>query len=191
MSSKIVLSFANNAGGTVFVHVFRNKLMRALNFYDENDIYLDNVACRSAGDSHYWGLDKRECKGDQGGGYTIGVSNEHWEAMWGAAVDTAKAIILILTKDYTISEPCQKEFETIKKVLNAKRDLSLIILDMGPDDLQQFVPAHLRDDAKCLYLKMPRTDISEQMKRIFQHSFDLTPEGYQLLLDALSNAGVR
>lgn len=191
MSSKIVLSFANNAGGTVFVHVFRNKLMRALNFYDENDIYLDNVACRSADKSHYYGLDKRTGKGDQGGGYTIGVANDNWKSMWDAAVDTAKVIILILTPDYTRSKPCKEEFETIKRILNSKRDLRLIILDMGPGDLQNFVPAYLRDDAKCLYLKMQRTDISEQMKRIFQHSFDLTAEGYQLLLDALSNAGVR
>lgn len=190
MSSKIVLSFANNKGGTVFVHVFRNKLMRSLNYYDENDIYLDNVASRSTGVSGYK-LDKREGKGDQGGGYTIGAPNPNWKAMWDAAVDTAKVIILILTQDYTRSQPCKEEFETIKRILSTKRDLRLIILDMGPDDLQQFVPAHLRDDAKCLYLKMQRTDISAQMKRIFQHSFDLTAEGYQLLLDALSNAGVR
>jgi len=194
MSSKVVLSFANNAGGTVFVHVFRNKLMKVLNFFNDNDIYLDNVACRSAAGSVYHGPDLRQNKGDQGGGaHTIGVSNENWEMMWTEAVDTAKAVIVILTPDYVQSGNCAKELQTIGEKLKTNSNLHLIVLDMGPDDLRTNIPQNLSPSSnpKSRFIQLSRGTLSGEMQKIFPGSFDLTDRGYELVAEALSAAGVK
>jgi hypothetical protein len=198
MSSKVVLSFANNNGGTVFVHTFRNKLMRLMNFFDPNDIYLDNVACRDVANSVYHGPDYRKnnagrsigaCQG--GGSYAIGVTNVSWKKMWENAMRTAKVVIIILTKDYCDSVNCQEEKDTICTMLADNRwsDLHLIVIDVGSEWIPNDISPAGNPKSTMIYL--PKVSLSEEMQKTFPLSFDIPDWGYKLVVQALYAAGVK
>ena len=46
--SRIILSFANRGGGDLFAHWLRDRLMKDLDYYSDNAVFLDNVASRNA-----------------------------------------------------------------------------------------------------------------------------------------------
>jgi hypothetical protein len=45
--SRIILSFVNSDGGDLFAHWLRDRLMKDLDYYSENAVFLDNVASRN------------------------------------------------------------------------------------------------------------------------------------------------
>lgn len=203
MASRIVLSFANYGGGTVFITTFQQNLMKKLNWYNPTTIYCDNIACRQVEGSKYWGPDKRiggegyaanvspwfhgKAMGDQGGGAAcIGVTNARWKEMWDAAVKSAKAIIMVLTEPYIESGPCKMEVQTISQILQDRTDLHLIVLDMG-GDLARQLPKNLWGHRRVRVLKFGK--VAHSMSSIFPDAFDLPPEGYDVLIDALSATG--
>ncbi|WP_458096858.1 hypothetical protein [Roseomonas sp. WA12] len=125
-TSRIVISFNNANGGHLFAHWIRNELMKGLNYFAQNSVYLDNVAARnnfsSGGAMHHNGL------GGPGQGYwedprfkqamdsgvpligpnraggpnyaTIGGMHTRWEEMWTGALRTSKVLIQLQTQDY-------------------------------------------------------------------------------------------
>jgi hypothetical protein len=46
--SRIILSFASAGGGDLFAHWLRDRLMKDLDYYSENAVFLDNIASRNA-----------------------------------------------------------------------------------------------------------------------------------------------
>lgn len=193
MTSRIVLSFANYDGGTIFIHTFRNKLMKRLNWYGDNTVYLDNVACRSVAGSTYHGPDKRiidgKAVGSQGGNsYCIGVSNPLWKQMWDQAVTSAKAIVMIVNPAYMDSPNCGMEAQTIATLINSRSDLHLIVVDVGPGDNASKLPDNLKSGGNRITV-LNFDKVEHSMKNIFPAAFDLTDQAYELIVDALNLTG--
>lgn len=126
-TSRIVLSFNNANGGHLFAHWLRNELMKALGYFAQDSVYLDNVAVRSNSSSgpkemdtirhtglerEYWN-DPRKQLADMlavplvgpnkfgGPNYqTIGAMHIAWEEMWANALKTSKVLIQLQTQAY-------------------------------------------------------------------------------------------
>jgi hypothetical protein len=208
MASKVVLSFANDKGGTIFVHQFRNNLMKRLGFFDPYDIYLDNVACRLVGGSRFWGPDRRVNDAGKliapdmgGGGRAIGVTNESWKIMWDNAMSTANAVILVLTPEYAQSGPCRQELSTIGEKMTEYQKLHLVVLNVGSLADLETLPEALRPPGqrRTKIITLAKESIGRSfwggepsaLQKTFPMAFDITGKGYKKIIDALGAAGVK
>jgi len=168
--------------------------MKRLNWYGDYTVYLDNVACRSAGGSNYHGPDKRviggKAVGSQGGGaYCIGVSNAAWKSMWDEAVKTSKAIVMVVNPPYMDSPNCGLEVETIAQLMTKRTDLHLIVVDVGPGDNARKLPHNLTSGSNRRVRILKFGKVEHAMQRIFPAAFDLPDQGYDIIVDALAATG--
>jgi len=121
---RIILSFANGGGGDLFAHWLRDKLMKELNYYSENAVYLDNIASRNAPGGQV-APDLRFVEGFEpstgltaDGSYVpIGAQNKNWLEMWQKALSQAQVVIQIQTPEFNASTPCAQENARINKEL--------------------------------------------------------------------------
>ena len=142
--SMAVLSFANTEGGDVFAHWLRNELMKKLEYFHPNNIYLDNVASRSDGGIRHRGdvnpfqlsaespgksvvgpntYLRKTAFGPTGDFHslddryiTIGAVHSAWFETWQKALKQAKVLLQVQTPDYWSRAACLKEQEEIKKL---------------------------------------------------------------------------
>ncbi|MCL2428546.1 MAG: hypothetical protein FWD12_04875, partial [Alphaproteobacteria bacterium] len=140
--TRILLSFANNGGGDLFVDWLRRKLMDVLDYYSANAIYLDNVASRNApGGVILPDLRDKNRVFNPTAGTTsdgsyvrIGAMNDRWEEMWLKALSEAKVLIQVQTKEYFDSKPCAEEMAKIGAQLKkAKNTLEVLALSFDND----------------------------------------------------------
>lgn len=140
--TRILLSFANNGGGDVFVDWLRRKLMDALLYYSPNAVYLDNVASRNAPGATVQPDLRDPTKGfnpttgttSDGSYVRIGAMNDQWLEMWLKALSEAKVLIQVQTKEYSESNACAKEMAKIGAELDkAGNTLEVLALSFDND----------------------------------------------------------
>ncbi|HUN39261.1 MAG TPA: hypothetical protein VMU81_03115 [Acetobacteraceae bacterium] len=137
--TRIILSFANAGGGDLFVHWLRDRLMKDLDYYSENAVFLDNVASRNGGEvkpdlrgkpDNYFNPTTGETA--DGKYVSIGAVNDNWLKMWETALSQAKVLIQIQTPEYFTSDACVKEMAKIREKLGKfgnKLEVLAITLD--------------------------------------------------------------
>jgi hypothetical protein len=148
--SRIILSFANAGGGDLFAHWLRDRLMKALDYYSDNAVYLDNIASRNARGGKVQpdlrdpakGFDPTTGTTSDGSYVSIGAQNKNWFKLWQKALSQAKVLIQVQTKEYFESAACEQEMakihdELIKanntlEVLAITFDNTLAAMAMGP-----------------------------------------------------------
>jgi hypothetical protein len=139
--SRIILSFANASGGDLFAHWLRDRLMKDLDYYSENAVFLDNIASRNAPggkvapdlrgkDDKYF--DPTTGKTADGSYVSIGAQNKNWFKMWQTALKQAMVLIQVQTPEYFDSTACAQEMANISKELKA--DSKLEVLAITVDD---------------------------------------------------------
>jgi len=135
--ARIVLSFAMANHGANFAYWLRDKLMKRLNYYSPNAVYLDCIAARLQTTQHY-AAGMAPASGDQVRGITyvspdtrphlksqgympIGASNVAWEAAFDDAVSQAAAMILVVTSEYLQSQWCMLEWRKCEEENQRRR----------------------------------------------------------------------
>jgi hypothetical protein len=139
--SKIILSFANAGGGDLFAHWLRDRLMKDLNYFSDNAVYLDNVASRNAPGGKVQPDLRDETKGfdpttgttSDGSYVSIGAQNKNWFKMWQTALSQALVLIQIQTPEYFDSNACAQEMAKIHDEL-LKTGNKLAVLAIAFDD---------------------------------------------------------
>lgn len=123
-ATKILLSFAMDNHGAAFAYWLRDKLMKRLNYFSMNAVYMDCISSRGKKTFHttefipmenrvkgltYVMPDTRD-KFHSQGYMPIGGSNSEWNEMYVKAMSEAVAMVMVLTPEYMRSEWCMKEW---------------------------------------------------------------------------------
>lgn len=123
--TRVLLSFAMDNHGAAFAYWLRDRLMKTYGWYAPNAVYMDCVASRELTTEHartmdqhtgpkvaghvYVAPDERDKFAKQG--YKpIGALNPLWNEMYLAAMQQAKAMVMMVTPEYMSSEWCLKEW---------------------------------------------------------------------------------
>jgi hypothetical protein len=123
--SRIILSFVNSNGGDLFAHWLRDRLMKDLDYYSDNAVYLDNVACRNAPG----GTIEAHSSTTSDVPYTsIGARHENWFEMWQTALSQAKVLIQIQTPEYFTSNACAQEMAEIREKVKSNNKLEVLAI---------------------------------------------------------------
>ncbi len=134
--SRIILSFANAGGGDLFAHWLRDRLMKDLDYYSDNAVYLDNIASRNARGGKVApdlrdpakGFNSTTGKTADGSYVSIGAQNKNWFKMWQTALKQAMVLIQIQTPEYFDSTACADEMKKISKELKADSKLEVLAI---------------------------------------------------------------
>ena len=95
---------APTGGGDLFAHWLRDRLMKDLDYYSDNAVYLDNVASRNAPGGEVAAYSTTGATFDtetdnittsDGSYLSIGAQIENWFEIWKTALSQAKVLIQI------------------------------------------------------------------------------------------------
>jgi hypothetical protein len=200
--SRIILSFANAGGGDLFAHWLRDRLMKDLDYYSDNAVYLDNVASRNDPDGKVgaysptgatFDLKKDNITTSDGSYLSIGAQNEKWFKMWETALSQAKVLIQIQTREYFTSEACTKEMREIGKNLKGnKLELLAITVD---HTLPRMVIGQLRTTPMQL-TKIPGTSLpsvgdNQSPLKLLKGSWVISESDFKWVSDFVKANGCR
>jgi len=110
MTCRILTSFAMVNHGSTFVHWLRNELMKSLNLYEIDAVYVDSVVSRSVGYEKDATPDRRDHMRSPTGAFPLGAMRDDWEALYRSAMRSAQVMLFCYTDDFMDSPWCCQEW---------------------------------------------------------------------------------
>lgn len=195
--SRIILSFANGSGGDLFAHWLRDRLMKGLDFYSENAVYLDNVASRNARGGKVQAdlrgkpddyFNQTTGKTADGAYVSIGAQNKNWFKMWKTALSQAKVLIQVQTKEYFDSKACAQEMGVILKELDETGNNLEVLAFTVDGTLPQMAIGQPRTTPRQ-FAKVPgTTDLFSPLQHL-KDSWVISNDDFQEVLDFVKSRG--